>query len=84
MNNTEVVKDPKGCDINYNFMIKRGVSYPNQLQLVLGMRFDIPEQLKLILANYGVANGFQLSYMGKYHKCVLVYCGRDMEGGRCG
>ncbi|GJX40869.1 splicing factor [Tanacetum coccineum] len=50
------------------FKIKKGVSYPkfnpslewNKMEHVLGMRFDHPEQLRLMLANYYVANGYQL------------------------
>ncbi|GKA86531.1 hypothetical protein Tco_0808242 [Tanacetum coccineum] len=50
------------------FKIKKGVSYPkfnpslewNKMEHVLGMRFDHPEQLRLMLANYCVANGYQL------------------------
>ncbi|GJX21073.1 hypothetical protein Tco_0223750 [Tanacetum coccineum] len=42
-----------------------------------------PQQLKLALANYGVANGYRLWYMKNDWKEVLVYCGRNVEEGRC-
>ncbi|GJY63754.1 hypothetical protein Tco_0465214, partial [Tanacetum coccineum] len=53
------------------------------MELVLGMRFDNPEQLKMCLANYGVANGYQLWFYRNDWRKLLVYCGRDVEAGRC-
>ncbi|GJU49625.1 hypothetical protein Tco_1219180 [Tanacetum coccineum] len=48
-----------------------------------GMRYETPQQLKLALANYGVANGYQLWYMKNDWREVLVYYGRNVEEGRC-
>ncbi|GJS16432.1 hypothetical protein Tco_0410904 [Tanacetum coccineum] len=50
---------------------------------ILGMRFDHPEQLKLALANYGVAGGYQLWFKKNDWRELLVYCGRDVSTGRC-
>ncbi|GJZ61467.1 calcium/proton exchanger [Tanacetum coccineum] len=48
-----------------------------------GMRFDHPEQLKLALANYGVAGGYQLWFKKNYWRELLVYYGRDVSTRRC-
>ncbi|GKD81940.1 hypothetical protein Tco_1348779, partial [Tanacetum coccineum] len=61
-----VIEDTENIDPE--FTIKQGVSYLrydpkqdwNKMEPVLGMRFKHPEQLKLCLANYEVANGYQL------------------------
>ncbi|GJV36620.1 calcium/proton exchanger [Tanacetum coccineum] len=87
----EPIDDPDAASIDPLFKVKRGVSYPkhdptipwNEMQPVLGMRYEHPEQLKLALANYGVANGYQLWYMRNDWRCMLVYCGRNVEAGRC-
>ena len=50
---------------------------------VLGMKFENPQQLKNALADYGVAHGYQLWYYRSDSQCLLVYCGRDVELGRC-
>ncbi|GKF87315.1 hypothetical protein Tco_0258192 [Tanacetum coccineum] len=50
---------------------------------VLGMRYEHPEQLKQALANYRVANGYQLWYARNDWRSLLVYCGRSVECGRC-
>ncbi|GJT73727.1 hypothetical protein Tco_1033013 [Tanacetum coccineum] len=42
-----------------------------------------PEQLKQALANYRVANGYQLWYARNDWRSLLVYCGRSVECGRC-
>nr|GEX14070.1 hypothetical protein [Tanacetum cinerariifolium] len=54
-----------------------------KMEPVLVMRFDNPEQLKMCLENYGVANGYQLWFYRIDWKKLLVYCGRDVEAGRC-
>ncbi|GKE16026.1 hypothetical protein Tco_1423603 [Tanacetum coccineum] len=48
---------------------------------VLGMRYEHPEQLKQALANYEVANGYQLWYDKNDWRSLLVYYGRSVEGG---
>nr|GEX55144.1 splicing factor [Tanacetum cinerariifolium] len=61
-NDKTVVEDSKNIDRKLN--VKSGVTYirhdPNQnwkkMEPVLGMRFGNPEQLKMCLANYGIAN----------------------------
>ncbi|GKA62896.1 hypothetical protein Tco_0762415 [Tanacetum coccineum] len=84
-----VVEDTENIDHVFN--VKEGINYlihdPNQdwkkMELVLGMRFHHPEQLKLCLANYGVANGYPLWFYRNDWRKLLVYCSRDVESGRC-
>ncbi|GKB15669.1 hypothetical protein Tco_0849592 [Tanacetum coccineum] len=84
-----VVEDTENID--HVFTVKEGINYlthdPNQdwkkMEPVLGMRFHHPEQLKLCLANYGVANGYPLWFYRNDWRKLLVYCGRDVESGRC-
>ncbi|GKD10622.1 hypothetical protein Tco_1190307 [Tanacetum coccineum] len=69
VNGLAVAEDPENIDPKFN--VKQRMTYIrhdpshawNAMELVLGMRFEHPEQLKLDLANYGVANGYQLWYM---------------------
>ncbi|PWA80923.1 calcium/proton exchanger [Artemisia annua] len=85
----EVINDPDNIDPKYR--AKSGIIYPrhdpsqqwDKMEPVLGMRFESNEQLKLALANYGVANGYQLWFMRNDWKQLLVYCGRDVQSGRC-
>nr|GEV94006.1 splicing factor [Tanacetum cinerariifolium]GEX70750.1 splicing factor [Tanacetum cinerariifolium] len=75
-----VEEDPDGSQIDPHYKIKKGISYPkhdptmdwNKMEPVLGMRFDHPEQLKICLANYGFANGYQLWYAKNDWKSMLV------------
>nr|GEZ50081.1 splicing factor [Tanacetum cinerariifolium] len=61
-------KDPDSSSLEPRHQIQRGVAYPrddslqpwNDMQPILGMRYDDPEQLKLALANYWVSGGYQL------------------------
>ncbi|GKB80141.1 reverse transcriptase domain-containing protein, partial [Tanacetum coccineum] len=71
---------------------KQGSSLPNipeddpdgsTLEPVLSMRYNDPEQLKLVLCNYKVAHGYQLWFMKNDWKSLLVFCGRDIQKGRC-
>ncbi|GKA37644.1 hypothetical protein Tco_0724209 [Tanacetum coccineum] len=43
--------------------------------------YDHLEQLKLALANYGVASGYQLWYEKNDWRQLLVFCGRDVTTG---
>ncbi|GKD31794.1 hypothetical protein Tco_1242572 [Tanacetum coccineum] len=52
------------------------------MQPILGMRYDHPEQLKLALANYRVAGGYQLWFQKNDWRQLLVYYGRDVSTGR--
>ena len=64
-----MINDPDNIDPKYR--AKPGIIYPrhdptqqwDKMEPVLGMRFETNEQLKLALANYGVANGYQLWFM---------------------
>ena len=86
----EALDDPEADNIDPIFQAKKGVSYPkhdpktpwNQMTPVLGMRYEHPDQLKLALANYGVANGYQLWFERNDWKTLLVFCGRSVEDGR--
>ncbi|GJS71633.1 hypothetical protein Tco_0704474 [Tanacetum coccineum] len=84
--NVETVEeDTENIDPVFN--VKERISYvthdPNQdwkkMEPILGMRFHHPEQLKLCLANYGVANGYPLWFYRNDWRKFLVYCGRDVE-----
>ncbi|GJZ07578.1 zinc finger, PMZ-type containing protein [Tanacetum coccineum] len=55
----------------------------DQCKPVVGMKFKNPLQLKNMLANYGVANGYQLWFMQSDYSKLLVYCGRDVCEGKC-
>ncbi|GJW21548.1 hypothetical protein Tco_0032170 [Tanacetum coccineum] len=55
----------------------------NECKLVLGMRFESPQQLKRMLANYGVQHGYQLWYMQNDHNKLLVFYGMDVSEGKC-
>ncbi|PWA53888.1 hypothetical protein CTI12_AA443990 [Artemisia annua] len=86
----EALDDPEADNIGLVFQVKKGVSYPkydpktpwNKMTPVLGMRYEHPDQLKLALANYGVANGYQLWFERNDWKTLLVFCGRNVEDGR--
>ncbi|GJS56766.1 calcium/proton exchanger [Tanacetum coccineum] len=39
--------------------------------------------MKIMLANYGVANGYQFWYKRNDYKSLLVLCGRNVKEGRC-
>ncbi|GJU85922.1 calcium/proton exchanger [Tanacetum coccineum] len=74
------------------FQDKKGVTYLpltmkrstwDEFQPILGMKFENPLQLKNALADYGVKHGYQLWFYRSDNKSLLVYCGRDIELGRC-
>ena len=50
---------------------------------ILGMKFEDHEQMKIMLANYAVANGYQLWYKRNDYKSLLALCGRNVSEGRC-
>ncbi|GJR84607.1 hypothetical protein Tco_0155392 [Tanacetum coccineum] len=50
----------------------------DQCKPVIGMKFENPLQVKNMLANYGVANGYQLWFMQNDYSKLLMYCGRDV------
>ncbi|GKB12975.1 hypothetical protein Tco_0846898, partial [Tanacetum coccineum] len=83
--------DPDDHQIHAVNKVQSGVLYPtfdpdipwDKMEPTLGMRYETPYQLKLALANYGVAHGYQLWYMKNDWREVLVYCGRNVEEGRC-
>ncbi|GJX48599.1 hypothetical protein Tco_0273789 [Tanacetum coccineum] len=57
--------DPDDNQIDPVYKVKKGVVYPafdsnipwDKMEPILGMRFETPQQLKMTLANYGVAHG---------------------------
>ncbi|GKA66286.1 uncharacterized protein Tco_0766094 [Tanacetum coccineum] len=63
--------DPEDDIVDPKFKAKPFVRYPSfdpstpwdQCQPLLGKKFENPQQLKYMLANYGVANGYQLWFM---------------------
>ncbi|GJY16435.1 hypothetical protein Tco_0386857 [Tanacetum coccineum] len=67
--NTETPEvDPDDNQIDFVYNVQRVVVYPafdpdilwDKMEPMLGMRYESPHQLKMALANYGVAYGFQL------------------------
>ncbi|GJU65409.1 hypothetical protein Tco_1247244 [Tanacetum coccineum] len=83
--------DPNKNQIDAVNKVQSDVHYPafdpdipwDKMEPTLGMRYETPHQLKLALANYGVAYGYQLWYMKNDWREVLVYYGRNVEDGRC-
>nr|GEW39182.1 splicing factor [Tanacetum cinerariifolium] len=67
----DVDRDDNQIDSIYK--VKRGVVYPtfdpdiplDKMEPMLGMKYQSPHQLKLALANYGVAHGYQLCLADK-------------------
>ncbi|GKA97943.1 hypothetical protein Tco_0825837 [Tanacetum coccineum] len=63
--------DPEDDIVDPKFKAKKTICYPSfdpstpwdQCKPVVGMKFENPLQLKNVLANYGVANGYQLWFM---------------------
>ncbi|GJU34607.1 60S ribosomal protein L34 [Tanacetum coccineum] len=87
----KLVEDPDDEQVESKFKAKKNVSYPsfnlnipwNECKLMLKMRFKSPQQLKHTLANYYVQHGYQLWYMQQDHNRLLVFCGRDINEGKC-
>ncbi|GKD80526.1 hypothetical protein Tco_1347365, partial [Tanacetum coccineum] len=77
--------------VDPKFKAQTDVQYPSyipdlpwkEFMPILGMKFENPQQLKHALADYEVANGHQLWYYRRDGNNLLVYCGRDMDMGRC-
>ncbi|PWA41822.1 hypothetical protein CTI12_AA426570 [Artemisia annua] len=73
------------------YKVKKGVNYPdhdpnlpwNEMVPILGMKFEDHEQMKIMLANYAVASGYQLWYKRNDYKSLLALCGRNVSEGRC-
>nr|GEW45567.1 PTI1-like tyrosine-protein kinase 3 [Tanacetum cinerariifolium] len=80
----DAVIDPK-------FKAQTDVQYPSynldlpwkEFMPVLGMKFENPQQLKHALADYRVANGYQLWYYRSDGNSLLVYYGRDVDMEDC-
>nr|GEV79966.1 calcium/proton exchanger [Tanacetum cinerariifolium] len=81
------IEDPDSSSLEPTHQIQRGIAYPrydplqpwNKIQPILDMRYNHPEQLKLALANYEVAGGYQLWFQKNDWRQLLVYCGRDVS-----
>ena len=90
-NNETPEVDANETEIDAVYKVKKGVVYPafnpnipwDKMEPCLGMRFDSSYQLKMLLTNYGVANGYQLWFMKNDWRCLLAFCGRNVEEGRC-
>ncbi|GKD67143.1 hypothetical protein Tco_1309251, partial [Tanacetum coccineum] len=73
------------------YKVKPGIVYPDHdpdqpwkdMVPILGMKFKDHEETKMMLANYGVANGYQLWYKRNDYKSLLVLCSRNVKEGRC-
>ncbi|GJV14433.1 hypothetical protein Tco_1359756 [Tanacetum coccineum] len=55
----------------------------DKMEPVIGMRYETPHELKFALTNYDVARGYQMWFMKNDWRSVLVFCGRNVEEGRC-
>nr|GEV00315.1 E3 ubiquitin-protein ligase SHPRH [Tanacetum cinerariifolium] len=72
------------------YKVKPGIVYPDHgpyqpwkdMVPILGMKFKDHEEMKMMLANYGVANGYQLWYKRNDYKSLLVLCSRNVIEGR--
>nr|GEU35269.1 hypothetical protein [Tanacetum cinerariifolium] len=71
--------DPEDDIVDLKFKAKKNICYPSfdpstswdKCKPIIGMKFENPLQLKHMLANYGVANGYELWFMqNDYGKCV--------------
>ncbi|GJT15983.1 calcium/proton exchanger [Tanacetum coccineum] len=70
--------DPDDNQIDHVYKVKNGVLYPafdpdipwDKMEPILGMRFETPQQLKMALANYDVAHGYQLCKKGNKHRVL--------------
>ncbi|GKA54389.1 hypothetical protein Tco_0753338 [Tanacetum coccineum] len=79
--------DPDDNQIDPVYKVKKGVVYPafdpdipwDKMEPILGMRFETPHQLKMALANYGVAHGYQLWYMKNDQRQVWFNSGTIIE-----
>ncbi|GJT28884.1 hypothetical protein Tco_0909159 [Tanacetum coccineum] len=77
--------------VDLKFKAQTYVQYPSynpdlpwkEFMPVLGMKFENPQQLKHALADYGVVNGYQLWYYRSGGNNLLIYCGTDVDMGRC-
>ncbi|GJR17926.1 hypothetical protein Tco_0966453 [Tanacetum coccineum] len=84
-------EDPDDDLIDAKYKIKKGVKYPsynletawNEFEPILGMKFETLLKLKNALADYGVKHGYKLWYYRGDSNSLLMYCGRDVELGRC-
>ncbi|GJR01178.1 hypothetical protein Tco_0524162 [Tanacetum coccineum] len=83
--------DPEDSIVDPKCKFKKNILYPlfdhttpwDQCTPVLGMKFENPLQLKNMLANYKVANGYQLWFMHNDYSKLLVNCGKDVDEGNC-
>lgn len=83
--------DPDDDMIDERYKVKKGVKYPSynpetpweENKPILGMKFENPQQLKHLLADYRVKHSYQLWYYRSDSNSLIVYCGRDLELGRC-
>ncbi|GJS85516.1 putative RNA-directed DNA polymerase [Tanacetum coccineum] len=60
--------DPNDNQIDHVYKVKNYLAFDpdipwDKMEPILGMRYETPQQLKMALANYGVAHGYQLWYM---------------------
>nr|GEW74902.1 retrovirus-related Pol polyprotein from transposon TNT 1-94 [Tanacetum cinerariifolium] len=88
---TQRMPSMKMTIVDPKFKARPFVRYPlfdpltpwDQCKPILGTKFENPQQLKNMLANYRVSNGYQLWFMQDSHSKLLVYCGRDISKEKC-
>ncbi|XP_023758661.1 uncharacterized protein LOC111907101 [Lactuca sativa] len=55
----------------------------NKMEPHLGGKYESPEQFKLCLTNYAVANGYQLRFGKCDRSRILVRCGKKSDENKC-
>ncbi|CAI9289675.1 unnamed protein product [Lactuca saligna] len=55
----------------------------NKMEPHLGEKYESPEQFKLCLTNYAVANGYQLRFAKCDRSRILVRCGKKSDENKC-
>nr|GEW99407.1 calcium/proton exchanger [Tanacetum cinerariifolium] len=88
--NARVEDEIEDQSVDPMYKVKLGIVYPNHdpnqpwkdMVPILVMKFKDHEVMKIMVANYGVANGYQLWYKRNDFKSLLVLCGRNVAEGR--
>ncbi|GKB37239.1 hypothetical protein Tco_0882181, partial [Tanacetum coccineum] len=82
------IEDLDSSSLEPRHQIQRGIASPrhdplqpwNEMQPILGMRYDHLDQLKLPLANYRVVGGYQLWFQKNDRRQLLIGRGQDRGG----
>ncbi|CAI9268000.1 unnamed protein product [Lactuca saligna] len=75
-----IVDDENGREVEVNIQahsIFNELLHWKKQKPILGMRFKVPGQVKSMLCNYAVANGYQLCFEKNYRTRLLVRCSKS-------